>query len=222
MFKVGGFIATLATGALMVGSAVTGTGAYFSDSKTGTIAASSGHLTLSTSNTALKFDNLMPGEDKTDSVDFGVNSTGKSDVWLVFTKDTGYAAWTGPLGEAPYPAGGMGRYGHVQIGTSEAPNLFESWNLQNLPAGSPNTTCTVNQFGWGHGTPSTSHDDTPALCGVPGSIKIASNLTSGAGGTLNITFGITGRSTGQNKPVAAVNYQIVATQAGILPDAPNF
>jgi hypothetical protein len=64
MVKVGGFVGTLAAGAALVGTAVTGTGAYFTDSKAGNLSASSGHLTLNTTDTNLSFRDLVPGEDK--------------------------------------------------------------------------------------------------------------------------------------------------------------
>ena len=53
-------------------------------------------------------------------------------------------------------------------------------------------------------------------------MKLASNLSSGEGRTLNMTFGITGRSTGQYSQVANVPFKLVATQVGVRPDASNF
>ena len=99
IIKAVGFVGTLAAGAALVGSAVTGTGAYFTSSKDGNLAASSGHLTLNTSETYLNYADLMPGEDKTKDVDFNVDVTGKSDVWLVFDTTTeAYARFSGAKG----------------------------------------------------------------------------------------------------------------------------
>jgi hypothetical protein len=225
ILKVGGFIATMATGAAMLGAAVTGTGAYFTDSKPGGLSANSGHLTLNTTDANLHFDNLVPGEDKTKTVDFNVDATGKSDVWLVFNPtDVGYLAWTGASDNVLYPAGGLGRYGHVVIANGGS-TLFQSRNLKFDPAG-PNTSasCYVNPA-TGHGGSDvgpTSPTDTPPYCGVPTAIKIASNLSSGEGGVLNMTFGITGKWTVQHSPVASVPFNVVATQAGVRPDALNY
>lgn len=222
MYKVGGFIGTLAAGAALVGTAVTGTGAYFTDSDNGTLAAGTGHLTLNTTDTYLAFNDLVPGEDKTRSIDFNVDASGVSDVWLVFDKSTaGYAAFTGAKGDPNASGGGLGRYGHFAVGNNGG-TLFESWNLQNVPPGSSEVPCTTNADGHGSGRPATSVSDTPPLCGVPTAVKIASNLTSGQGGTLKMTFGVTGRWKGQNASAANVPFKVVATQAGIRPDAENF
>ncbi len=223
MYKVGGFIGTLAAGAALVGTAVTGTGAYFTDSENGGLNASSGHLRLNTTDANLTFTDLVPGEDKTHKIDFNVDASGVSDVWLVFDKnETGYANWTGAKGDPLAPGGGLGRYGHFEV-ANNAGTLFQSWNLQNVPAGSSEVPCTTNENGHGQGRPATSVSDTPPLCGVPTAIKIASDLTSGDGGTLKMTFGITGRWKAQDVPnVASVPFKVVATQAGIRPDAAHF
>jgi hypothetical protein len=225
MIKIGGFIATMAAGAAMIGAAATGTGAYFTDSKTGGLVASTGHLTLNTTDANLRFENLVPGEDTTKSVDYNVDATGKSDVWLVFKPtDVGYLAWTGDKGNALYPDGGLGRYGHFAVANGGT-TLFESRNLALDPAG-PGTaaSCYVDPA-TGHGGSAvrpTSRDDILPYCGVPSAIKIASNLVSGDGGVLNMTFGVTGRWTAQHSPVASVPFTVVATQAGVRPDAANF
>jgi hypothetical protein len=222
MVKVGGFVGTLAAGAALVGTAVTGTGAYFTDSKAGNLSASSGHLTLNTTDTNLSFRDLVPGEDKTRNINYNVDASGKSDVWLVFDKDdVGYAAWTGAKGDPVYPDGGLGRFGHFAVARDGGGALFQSWNLAHAgTTGYP--TCSGDANGHGAGRPATSRSDTPPLCGVPTAIKIASNLSSGQGGVITMTFGVTGRWTAQNAPVAEVPFEVVATQAGVRPDAEHF
>ncbi len=234
-FKGGGFIATLATGALMVGTAVTGTGAYFTDSEAGTISANSGHLSLDAgvqSSRTLGFNGLMPGVDQTKSIDFSVDLTdGKSDVWMVFDQASdAYRTLTGAKVRIPATSqgtlvfdGGLGRYGHIKIGTHASGDLFESYNLANRPAYEPDgPVCGVSTFGHMMGTHGDNRDATPAYCGIPGAILIAKDLTSGTGTTLNVTFGLTGRATDQNQAVAAnVPFKIVATQAGIAPSSAN-
>jgi hypothetical protein len=225
MIKIGGFIATMAAGAAMIGAAATGTGAYFTDSKTGGLVASTGHLTLNTTDANLRFDDLVPGEDKTKTIDYNVDATGKSDVWLVFNPtDVGYLAWTGASDNPLFPAGGLGRYGHFVVANGGS-TLFQSRNLKLDPAG-PGTaaSCSVDPLTGRGGSDvgSTSPTDTPPYCGVPTAIKIASNLSSGEGGVLNMTFGVSGRWTAQHSPVASVPFKVVATQAGVRPDAANF
>jgi hypothetical protein len=222
MLKAGGFITTLAAGAALVGAAVTGTGAYFTDSQDGVISASTGHLRLNTTDTNLSFDDLVPGEDKTRHIEYNVDASGKSDVWLVFDKtNLGYAQWTGAKGDSLFPAGGFGRYGHFAV-ASNGGTLFQSWNLQNLPAGGSDAVCDVNANGHGAGRPATSRADTPPLCGVPTAIKLASNLSSGQRGTLSMTFGVTGRWQAQDITLPSVPFKVVATQAGVHPNAEHF
>jgi hypothetical protein len=223
ILKVGGFIATMATGAAMLGAAVTGTGAYFTDSKAGGLSANSGHLTLNTTDANLHFDDLMPGEDTKRNIEFNVNSEGKSDVWLVFNKnDPGYALFTAAKGDPNAVDGGLGRYGHFAVSNNGGAPLFQSYNLQHKGAGAGDS-CGVDANGnGGSAQQAISPSDTPPYCGVPTAIKIASNLSSGEGGVLNMTFGITGRWTAQHSPVASVPFNVVATQAGVRPDALNY
>ena len=79
LLKLGGFVTALcATGAL-VAATVPATGAYFSDSKAGSISATSGHLSLAIdphTTTALNFANLMPGVNQTKSINYQVTASG--------------------------------------------------------------------------------------------------------------------------------------------------
>ena len=221
-FKVGGFIGTMAAGVAMVGAAVTGTGAYFTSSKDGELKAGAGHLTLNTTDTALSFTDLMPGEDKTMDVGLNVDVTGKSDIWLVFDTTTkAYGQFSGTKGGSAYPDGGLGRFGHFRVSVNGGPALFESWNLQLAPAGEQNCT---DADGHGIGTKPINRDETPGYCGVPAYMKLATNLSSGEARTVNLTFGLTGRAANnyQFGPVTDVPFKLVATQAGVRPDASNF
>lgn len=223
MLKLGGFVGSLAAGAALVGSAVTGTGAYFSDSHTGSLSGSSGHLTLNTTDTNLSFSDLVPGDYQTKNIDYNVNASGKSDVWLVFDPTSqGYLAFTGAKNNPSYPDGGLGRYGHFAVSVNGASPLFQSYNLA-LPTASTDPSCTVDAYGnGGSAQQPTSRTDTIPYCGVPSAIRIAAGLSSGQGGTLNLTFGVTGRWTGQNTPVANVPFTLVATQTGHRPGEANF
>ena len=117
-------------------------------------------------------------------------------------------------------ANGPGRYVHFKVSTSGASALFESYDLA---TGTDGQSCYVDANGnGGSAVKPTSPQDTPPFCGVPTAIKTASGLTSGQGGTINGTFGITGRVTAQNKPYANVPFKVVATQKDVRPDALNF
>jgi hypothetical protein len=230
--RLGGFLGTAGLTAALVGIAVSGTGAYFTDSAAGTMSANSGHLTLSTSSATLSFADLVPGTDKTDDVTYHVATSGPSDVWLVFDPATaGYQGFTGAKGAAKsplVPGGGLGRYGHFAVSVNSGGALFQSYNLALDPAGStsdPNGTGGCQTDAYGHGgsaVRATSVADTPPYCGVPTAIKLSSGLTDGQGATVHLTFGLSGRQVQQNQTEWTVPFKIVATQAGIMPGAADF
>ncbi len=220
--RLAGFVGVLGATTVLITTAVTGTGAYFTDSHSGSIAASSGHLTLNVSNPNLSFPNLLPGEDKTVNIGYNVDSSGNSDIWMTFTDTAAYCAFTGASDDPANCGGGLGRYGHFAVANDNG-ILFQSYNLKNAPAGITGTSCAIDANGdGGSAQGSTSVSNTPPYCGVPLAIKLASDLPNGSSGTIKTTFGITGRATGQNAPVATVPFNIVATQVGVRPDAANF
>lgn len=223
MAKIGGFIGTVAAGAALVAAAAGGTGAYFTDSEPGSMSATTGQLKLNTTDTNLSFNDLVPGTNKTRDIGYNVETTGPSDVWLVFDPaDVAYLKFTGAKGNASYPGGGMGRFGHFAVSNDSGGPLFQSYNLAHVPSGEAGG-CAVNVNGHGgSGQQPINRDDTPPQCGVPSAILIASNLTSGQGGTAHLTFGVTGRWTAQNATLTPVPFTLVATQAGHRPDAANF
>jgi hypothetical protein len=222
MMKIGGFVGTIGAGAMLVATAVGGTGAWFTDSSSGHIQASTGHLNLNTSSTELHFDNLTPGDYKTLNVDYNTNaSSGASDIWLVFDPTNAYVAqFTGAKGAAVYPDGGLGRYGHFAVKDASGATIFSSYNLAHDPNGGQEC---YNADGHGGNNAAKTKDDTSmGYCGVPSAIKVESNLANDATHTMQLTFGVTGRWTAQNAYVANVPFSVVATQVGVRPDAANF
>lgn len=223
VFKVAGFIGTLGAGAALVATAATGTGAWFTDSKPGSLTAQAGTLKLNAANTNLDFRGLMPGEDRYQDVSYNVSaSNGKVDVWLKFDTTTqAYSKFTGGKGQNGYADGGLGRYGHFKV-SSGSSTFFDSYNLANSPDGK--SGCADGDKGWGSSRQATSYDDTGmGYCGVPGYILIASNMASGDGSSVRLTFGLTGRQTQQSQvSVPYLPFQLVATQAGHRPDAANY
>jgi hypothetical protein len=240
--RLAGFVAAVGATALLVGAASGTTGAYFTDSHDGTVQGTSGHLKLNLSDASqlsMNFTDLVPGQDQTKHVVFTTDSssTVTEDVWVVFPTTTpaqqlAYAQFSGAKGEFGYTDGGLGRYGHVQIGatTGSYNRAFVSYNLANDPAlsdpisGGNLSACYDGNGRGGETQQATSPTDTSmGYCGVPKAILVASDLSSGASGSVDIAFGITGKWTGQNLPVlAGVNYKIVATQHGVLPTALNY
>ncbi len=228
--KVAGFVGTLGAGAALVATAATGTGAWFTDAENGTMAASTGSLNvdLVAGQRDMSFANLMPGDYQTQSVTYKVSqSSGKSDVWLVFDKNNwAVAKFTGAPDSTVAPGGGLGRYGHFAVKNGSS-TLFQSNNLAYARAtSSPSESCNVDADGRGGSDARPTAETGPGslinYCGVPYAIKLASDLNSGDEGTMTLEFGVTGRWKAQNVTLPTVPFQIVATQAGKRPDAANF
>lgn len=238
--RVGGFVVAVAASAALIGAATGATGAYFTASADGNLTGSSGSLTISATNTSLNFSNLNPGVDKSQTVNFAVNSgsSTNADIWLVFdSTSAAYGAFTGSKTSDTsayngWTSGGMGQYGHFKV-VSAVGYKFESYNLQ-LPSVSAATggytstgtnTCKVTTNGLGGS--SAQHvvggGNDIAECGVPAAILLQRNLAPGIWSSATITFGLTGKQTQQfqgNDP--NVPFKIVATQPGILPYGPTW
>jgi hypothetical protein len=225
-WRLGGFVAALGASGALIASATGATGAYFSDAHNGTLQATSGHLTLNVSDTTLNFTGLMPGEDQTKNITYSTDANGNEDVWLVFPDNTAYGQFTGAKNATEWPDGGLGRYGHFAVSDTHGGLAFHSYNLANDPTPNPANDCAVDANGrGGSDQQATSVSDTPPYCGVPHAILLASNLVSGTSGTISVTFGLTGRQVAQNQTEFVPNpvqFQIVGTQHGVRPDAPNF
>lgn len=226
--KVAGFVGALCASAALVATAASTTGAYFTDSKDGNLSATSGHLEVHTTGTNINFQGLNPGEDQSQRVTYTPtsNSTTHEDVWLVFKTDTAaYGAFTGAnhVNYGGYEQGGLGGYGHFKV-LSDQGYGFESYNLQ--VAADPNTGCHINADGDGGSAERATGPDNGSQsapeCGVPGAIKLGSNLAPGQASAATITFGLTGKATAQGVQEANVPFQIVATQVGIRPGTKGF
>jgi hypothetical protein len=224
--KVAGFVGALCASAALVATAATGTGAYFTSSSPGNLAGTSGHLQVTTSNTTINFTGLNPGEDQSQRITYTPtsNSTTHEDVWLVFdTTSTAYGQFTGGknVNYGGYTGGGLGGYGHFKVASDQGFG-FESYNLQVAASGG----CNINANGTGGSNAQATGPDNGSQsapeCGVPGAIQLASNLAPGQASAAVITFGLTGKATGQDAVWANVPFKIVATQVGIRPDAKNY
>jgi Camelysin metallo-endopeptidase len=224
--RVAGFVGALGASAALVGFAATGTGAYFTDSHTGTINTSTGtvKVNVNPADGNLNFTNLLPGEYQTQQVQYQATGTGSEDIWLVFpmTASDGSnpsEALTGNPSDAV--TGGLGRFGHLAV---DAPaGSFTSYNLNNPGTGiHSGATCGID--GNGHGgsnqQPTGPHDTQVPFCAPASAILLSSGLTTGQADAATITFGYTPLKTGgQGAALAPIaQYKIVATQHGIRPD----
>ena len=203
--RLAGFIGAAGLTAALVGSAVAGTGAYFSDSAPGTINATLGSIKLNTANTALSFNNLLPGESGTQAAQFGNSGTNPEDVWVVFNQadigdhnhltDTNLINDHGTYGEALVKSGGV--------------DLFYSNNLNDDSVSCPPGAGAL--------------EVPPRACApLPHMIKLAENLAPGQLSDFTFTYTVAAKL----KDAAAeghlafqqIHYTIVATQHGITPD----
>lgn len=218
--RVVGFVGALGVSATLLGAAAGTTGAYFTDREAGTIAASAGTLTVDgTNNYNLSFDRLIPGQYRDKQVTYRTGGDTPTDIWLHFPDGASYAKFTGAKNGQHWADGGLGRFGHFEVASNAGNKLFSSWNLQNE---SDTSSGCANVFGHGSNQPPVNRADTPAYCGVPHYILIEQNLPAGSERQVTMTFGVTGRWTGQNVPVANLPFEVVATQPGVRPDAEDF
>lgn len=229
--RVAGFVGALGVSTVLVTTAVQGTGAYFTDSESGSISANSGSLTLDITNgsTTMDFADLMPGKNVDNTVDYKVSvSSGTVDVWMVFDPNThGYQAFTGGKNSPKVADGGLGRYGFFEVADSNAlGTAFETGNLAYPDYNTSHNTwqsgmCPTDENGrGGSGVTSTGGSDTPPWCGVPAKILLASNLGTNATGRVTVTFGLNGPLQEQQNQVefgGTVPFKLVATQHGQRP-----
>ena len=176
------------TGAAAIGLAATAsglTGAYFSDSKSGTITGTIGAVKIATSGGTgtngldLHFVDLMPGEPQTVTINYQSLGSGPQDLYLTF-----------PNRPALHALNNLGTYGMVTVTDSSSGVVFTSTNLQDgrtVPSGN---SCS-NIF-----TP-----DNGGCWPLPTQLLVRSNLAPGAGGTIQFTFGYPGKLSGNGPGV---------------------
>lgn len=236
-WRLGGFVAALAASAGLVAAASGATGAYFTDVHPGSLSANSGHLKLNitsvsggadasgTDGLVLNFKDLYPTDYRTEEINYATDSSiGNEDIWLVFPGGVSgasalqsniFAMFTGP--KSSYNGGGLGRFGHFAVADSHSGTVFSSFNLSS----GYSSDCVPNADGHAIAPMGSATDNTGAQpCAVPAMIKLASNLSTGATGTVSLTFGLTQRQTQQNQQEFGgygVDFQIVATQPGVTP-----
>ena len=224
--RIAGFVGALGASAVLVGAAVQGTGAYFTDSHNGAINGTTGKVsvTISPSDGLLNFTGLLPGDYQSKNVSYTAHGTGAEDIWLVFPTDGSAEAFVGTSDDTS--GGGLGRYGHFALTTSNGAH-FTSYNLNNAGSGiHGGPTCGMDENGWGGSdTAAANRDDrTVPFCAPHNAILLAGNLSAGQGGTATFTFGYTPLMhdpAQESTLLDHVAYQIVATQAGIRPDNAN-
>lgn len=203
--RLAGFTVALGATASLAAFAATGTGAYFSDAKTGNVIsgtmgsiAITGHDGGGAHHLGISFANMLPGD--TSSKTVGFTNTGKNpeDVYVVFDQSAlgdHNAATNNGLND-------LGHFASVEVDSAGSP-VFRSSNLNDDPASCP----TVAD---GHRT-----DCSP----LPHVLKLAENLAPGADGSMTFSFMPSAAFQNvQNVQLLNLPYTLVATQHGIAPD----
>lgn len=196
--------------ALLVYVAVSVTGAYFSETKQGEIKGTIGsihiHTEGGTGENGLKFnfENLLPGEPQSATVEYRNTGANNQDVWVVFNN-----------AEALHALNNLGTYGEVTLSNGGG-TIFHSTNLNdNLPPASG----TCGPFSEAGCWP------------LQKKYKVGSNISPGAGGYFRFTFAYASKLKNpaaeeqpwntyppEATPVGnGLPYQVVATQVGIEP-----
>lgn len=225
--RITGFVGALCASAALVGTSVSGTGAYFTDSHDGNMNAGTGKIavTISPDNGQLNFDNLLPGDYQTQTVSYTAGPVGGTeDIWLVFPNyGTSTDAFTAHPQAGPAP---LGQYGHLAV--SSAAGSFTSYNLALSPSGeNAADSCHIDVNGHGGSAaqladPAQAKTNPLPYCAPAKAILLQSNMAAGDNGQVKITFGFTPLLVGgQGMATTPLeSYQVVATQHGIRPDDP--
>lgn len=229
--RLAGFVGALCASGALVGLTVSSTGAYFTDSKTGNINASTGHINvaISPADGQLNFTDLLPGDYQTTRVTYTAHPKGGSeDIWLVFPTTSQNdvnpsEAFTGMPDDAA--GGGLGRYGHFAVSSTGGAS-FTSYNLANpgTTSGHTGPLCYRDANGWGgSNTQAATKADIIDFCAPSNAILLQSGMNAGDAGYADMTFGYTPLLRGpQDAPLShVVSYEIVATQHGVRPDNAN-
>lgn len=182
-------LALLATVALLGGTAwiASGTtGAYFSDTQSGAINGSLGTIKVVANGSTgaalsnISFPTMMPGEPQTVTVNYKNTGTSAQDVWINFNNVTALSALNN-----------LGSYGELHIVNTNSVNhvthVFDSANLDDNP-----TEC--------HGF------STAGCWPLPNKVQVASNVASGASGSVSFTFNYAGALDNASQGVAFNHY----------------
>lgn len=82
--RASAFVGVAGLAVVLAGAAVSGTGAYFSDSAPGTVSATLGTIAIESAGLDMLFVDVLPGETRTGSATFTNTGSNPEDVWIVF------------------------------------------------------------------------------------------------------------------------------------------
>jgi hypothetical protein len=218
----------LASAALLGGTAFFAsgaTGAYFSDTHDGTATGTIGNVHVTTfgggPTNNLTFNNLLPGEKQTVTLNYTNTGSAAEDIYLKFNNATALSALND-----------LGKYGEVHIAANGVA-IFDSINLKDQHCG--------DVYSQGVNTDEHSSEFGKPLCWpLRSQYLLASSVAPGQSGSFEFSFNYSAALTGQasagaiapafnSYPVAGqatadpsvtgagLPFQVIATQRGITP-----
>lgn len=203
MIRIVGFVGSVGVTAALVGAAAVGTGAYFSDAKSGDINATMGSIKIrgydggGSDAVGITLRDMLPGQAQARTIRYQNTGHNNEDVWVVFPQSA--------LGDFDHSTddhlvNDAGHYAEIHVKGNGVP-VFDSANLNDDSVSCPPAGTDCNP--------------------LPTMLKVASNLTPGQVGDWSFSFtpGARYGNGVQNLPVLHLPYTLVATQHGITPDA---
>jgi hypothetical protein len=218
----------LASAALLGGTAFFAsgaTGAYFSDTHDGSVTGTIGNVHVTTfgggATNNLTFNNLLPGEKQTVTLNYTNTGSSAEDIYLKFNNSTALSALND-----------LGKYGEVHIAANGVA-IFDSINLKDQHCG--------DVYSQGANTDEHSSEFGKPLCWpLRSQYLLASNVAPGQSGSFEFSFNYSAALSGQaiagaNAPAfnsypvtgqatavsgvtgAGLPFQVIATQRGITP-----
>ena len=174
-YKIIGLVAGVALVGAMVASASAFTGAYFSDTKAGTVGGNVGSIKVVAGVNAdggggldFSFTNILPGNPNAGTVYYTNSGLNNEDVYIVF-----------PNADALKALNNQGTWGSASIVDAAGGVNWVSNNLTDYyPSGTP-------------GNPGVA-----TLFHVPSQMLIQSNVAPGAGGSVTFTYPLASKTTG--------------------------
>ena len=169
--RIAAVATTLVASAALISTLVATTGAYFTASQPGAIAANFGKVDVALAGANINFANLMPGEVQTQTVTVQNTGTGNEDIWLAF--DNANYGWSA--------VNDLGQYGKFVINGKTYDNL--SNKAGNTTTGVPGAPLAQMMTGSCSTVPRVQTNYLPSRI-------LLGTLTSGQIWTFDISFNI--------------------------------
>jgi len=205
-----GFLGAVGTATALIGTAASGTGAYFSDNHPGSVTGTFGHVTVDVTGggdsvagqSPLAFDwkNMLPGDWKSATLTVKNTGTASEDVWLLFDDSNG--EWSA--------LNTLGTFGEFKVNGVDYNNLNNHY-----PQGTAANPGQTNSCG----------DSTGPIAYLPAKNALGT-LAAGQTANFQVAFrssACISNSAYEGQPAFAqpLNFSVMATQHGVDPTDPH-